>query len=91
MPGRLKSLFPALCLLAVPAAFGAVEGDVAPDFTLPVLGDDSTMSLAGSHGKVRYIDFRAFWCAHCRVSIPSTASIRYREAPTIIACPCMSR
>ena len=75
MPGRLTLLFPALCLLAARAAFGAAEGDVAPDFTLPVLGNDSTMSLSGSHGKVRYIDFWASWCAPCRVSIPQIVAL----------------
>ena len=76
MPGRLTSLFLALYILIVHTAFGAAEGDVAPDFTLPVLGNDSAKSLSASHGKVRYIDFWASWCAPCRVSIPQIIALQ---------------
>ena len=49
---------------------------MAPDFLLPVLGDESTQSLSASHGKVRYIDFWASWCAPCRVSIPQIIALQ---------------
>lgn len=62
-------------LVAVPA-FAIGEGDAAPDFSLPVLGEDSTRSLSESHGKVRFLDFWASWCAPCRVSIPKIISLQ---------------
>lgn len=66
----------ALSLLVAHPAFAAGEGDAAPDFSLPVLGDDSTRSLSDSHGKVRYLDFWASWCPPCRVSIPDIVSLQ---------------
>ena len=71
---------PAWCLLALNllvahAAPAVGEGDMAPDFVLPVLGGDSTRSLSDSHGKVRYIDFWASWCPPCRVSIPEIVAL----------------
>ena len=57
-------------------ALGVTEGDAAPDFTLPVLGGESAKSLSDSHGKVRYIDFWASWCAPCRVSIPEIVALQ---------------
>ena len=61
-------------LVAGPA-FAIGEGDAAPDFSLPVLGGDSTRTLSDSHGKVRYLDFWASWCPPCRVSIPEIAAL----------------
>ncbi|MCY3731135.1 MAG: TlpA disulfide reductase family protein [Rhodospirillaceae bacterium] len=58
------------------AAFAVAEGDMAPDFTLPVLGGESDRSLSDSHGKVRYIDFWASWCPPCRVSIPEIIALQ---------------
>ena len=71
----LKSSILALNLLVAGMAFGVDEGDVAPDFLLPVVGSESSISLSDSHGKVRYVDFWASWCAPCRVSIPQIASL----------------
>ena len=73
MRTNLRSSVLALSLLTAGTAIGADEGDVAPNFSLPVLGSESTISLSNSHGKVRYIDFWASWCAPCRVSIPQIA------------------
>ena len=73
---RLNALVPALSLLFAHTALGAHEGDVAPDFALPVLGSVSTGSLLGTHGKIRYIDFWASWCAPCRVSIPEIVALQ---------------
>ena len=73
---RVRSFVLTLNMLAAVAAFGITEGDLAPDFTLPVLGDESVMSLSDSHGKVRYIDFWASWCAPCRVSIPRIIALQ---------------
>ena len=66
----------ALNMLAATSAFGITEGDAAPDFTLPVLGDGTARSLSDSHGKVRYLDFWASWCAPCRVSIPRIIALQ---------------
>ena len=74
MRTRLNTL--ALTLLFFQPAFGVTEGDAAPDFTLPVLGSESTGSLSATHGKVRYIDFWASWCAPCRVSIPQIVALQ---------------
>ena len=66
----------ALSLLLIEAAFAVAEGDMAPEFTLPVLGGESDTSLSDSHGKVRYIDFWASWCPPCRVSIPEIIALQ---------------
>ena len=66
----------ALGALASGPAAGVGAGDMAPDFTLPVLGGDSVRSLADSQGKVRYIDFWASWCVPCRVSIPQIIALQ---------------
>ena len=65
-----------LSALFAGAVFGVEIGEMAPDFTLPVLRDESTQSLSASHGKVRYIDFWASWCAPCRVSIPRIIALQ---------------
>jgi len=62
-------------LVAVPIP-AADEGEMAPEFTLRVLGGDTAVSLSDSHGKVRYIDFWASWCPPCRVSIPRIISLQ---------------
>ena len=76
MRRRFRLLVLALNLLLAEAAFGVGEGDAAPDFRLPVLGGEATKSLSGSHGKVRYLDFWASWCAPCRVSIPQIIALQ---------------
>lgn len=62
-------------LLAGPA-FAVAEGDMAPDFLLPVLGGESVRSLSASDAKVRYIDFWASWCPPCRVSVPEIVTLQ---------------
>ena len=75
-----------LCLLLWPIGVNAVErGDVAPDFTLPVLanptatqaldanGNDSRfalLKLSDYLGKVVYLDFWQSACVPCRESLP---------------------
>ena len=70
MRALLVSLALSLTILFSNAASAVSEGDLAPDFTLPILGGEGSRSLSESHGKVRYLDFWASWCLACRVSIP---------------------
>ena len=72
----IKSCLLALGLLLAQPASGVTEGDIAPDFNLPVLGGETTRSLSASHGKVRYIDFWASWCPPCRVSVPEIVALQ---------------
>ena len=75
-----------LSLLAVPLTGNAVEaGDIAPDFTLPVLANPTAaqmrdadaadskfalVTLSDYRGKVVYLDFWQASCAPCRESLP---------------------
>ena len=52
------------------------EGDVAPAFDLPVLGEAEMVSLAEHHGKVVYLDFWASWCGPCRISLPQISKLQ---------------
>ena len=71
-----KSCVLAAALLVAKTALGVDEGDMAPDFTLPVLGADAAMSLSETQGKVLYIDFWASWCAPCRVAVPRIVALQ---------------
>lgn len=46
-----------------------IEGDQAPDFTLPLL-DGGQASLADQRGKVVLLNVWATWCAPCRTEMP---------------------
>ena len=76
MPNTSKSLILALAVLIAEAAGAVEEGDTAPEFKLPVLAENAVMSLSDTHGKVRYIDFWASWCAPCRVAIPQIVALQ---------------
>lgn len=45
-------------------------GEPAPQFTLPSLHGNQSVSLKQMEGKVIYLDFWASWCAPCRTSFP---------------------
>ena len=65
-----------LALLVCRSALGVGEGETAPDFMLPVLGDNTVVSLSESRGTVRYIDFWASWCIPCRVAVPQIVALQ---------------
>jgi len=46
------------------------QGDEAPAFSLPLLGDSVSVELNKLRGKVIYLDFWASWCGPCRISLP---------------------
>ena len=76
MQAASKALVLALNLLLAETVLGVAEGDMAPEFVLPVMGGEATKSLSGTHGKVRYIDFWASWCPPCRVSVPEIVALQ---------------
>ena len=72
----IASFLLAVNVLGANAASGVSEGDPAPDFSLPVLGDEASATLSETRGRVRYLDFWASWCAPCRVSIPEMIALK---------------
>jgi cytochrome c biogenesis protein CcmG/thiol:disulfide interchange protein DsbE len=59
----------------------AGERPQAPDFTLPRLDDESSVTLASLRGNVVVLNFWASWCAPCRDEAPLLESAwqRYRD------------
>ena len=47
-----------------------VPRQLAPDFSLPLLGSDREISLESLRGKVVIIDFWATWCLPCEFQVP---------------------
>jgi peroxiredoxin len=57
------------------------NGDVAPDFTLPILTGQQ-MRLADLKGKVVMVHFWATWCPPCVDEVPSLARLQQKLAGT---------
>ena len=75
---RLTSLL-SLCLITALRVQGAVNGDSAPQWTLPQLLEETvSVSLSDHAGKIIYLDFWASWCPPCLVSMPIMNEMRNR-------------
>ncbi len=69
----MKKFFVAILLLSGAFSFNVFAAEVgqsAPQFTLPLIKNESPVSLKQFAGKVIYLDFWASWCAPCRTSFP---------------------
>jgi thiol-disulfide isomerase/thioredoxin len=68
-----------LSLLAPLLRGHSLEGELAPDFSLPVGDSDSErVRLADQRGKVVVLDFWASWCGPCKHSVPLLNRIAQR-------------
>jgi thiol-disulfide isomerase/thioredoxin len=80
----LVVLIGAAYLVSQPPRGGGGIGDVAPDFTLPVVTSsglaDQTVTLSSLRGKVVVLEFMVSWCHVCQEMAPSVEylSVKYR-------------
>ena len=72
----MKSLLLTVLCSWCMAATALYEGDLAPPFALPTLGESQLIDLADFNGKVIYLDFWASWCGPCRISLPQIVKLQ---------------
>ena len=77
---RLSTLLLAYFCLSPVIAESVRPGQVAPDFNLPLLRENTPVALADFQGKLVYLDFWASWCPPCRISMPELESL-HKEFP----------
>ncbi len=75
------SLLLGTALLLLACQLQAAGADMAPDFTLPRLGDQQPLTLSSLRGKVVYVDFWASWCAPCAISLPALQELHNELHP----------
>lgn len=66
---------------------GKEPGMLAPDFTVPLYGNDESFKLSDHRGKIVIINFWATWCAPCVKEIPYFDAIQqqYGNAVQVVA------
>lgn len=97
--GRAFPVVAAVCIalnaaivIRSPGSFvPARAGEVAPAFSLPVIGDDGRLgaerlSLSQLSGQVVMLEFWATWCRPCRASMPIASQVarRYEDRGVVL-------
>lgn len=58
------------------------KGDMAPDFTLKILGEnDKTIQLSSLKGKGVVVNFWATWCEPCKIELPWLVELQKKYGP----------
>lgn len=65
---------------------GPQVGQIAPDFTLPVLGEADEVTLSQVRGCVVLLEFWASWCTYCRESSSylEQLALRYHDQGLVV-------